>query len=173
MRMPHIGFLGSTALLILHSAWKIDILSLEDAFIKVIVKSSPAAGDLILMGSKYERNDSNSHQSSGSEGCFLTTACVDVKGLPGDCEELETLRKYRDTYLKNRENGWEDVNMYYDVAPRIVANINKLPNAKEIWENMYEDLVIPCVKLIKEGKNEETYMLYRNTVADLLKKYRA
>lgn len=66
-----------------------------------------------------------------------------------------------------------DINLYYDVAPKIVANINKLPDSKAIWEKMYEDLVIPCIKLIDEGKNEETYILYKNTVAELLEKYGA
>lgn len=126
-----------------------------------------------LRRSKYESTDSNNHESSGSEGCFLTTACVDIKGLPDNCRELETLRSYRDTYLKNRENGLSDINLYYDVAPKIVANINKLPDSKAIWEKMYEDLVIPCIKLIDEGKNEETYILYKNTVAELLEKYGA
>ena len=126
-----------------------------------------------LSRSKYERHDNHdSHnQSSGSEGCFLTTACVDVKGLPDDCDELQTLRSYRDIYLKNRKNGWEDINLYYDVAPRIVRNINKLPDAKHIWEEMYDSLVIPCVEMIKNGKNEEAYKLYKNTVEDLLGKY--
>ena len=31
-----------------------------------------------------------------AKGCFLTTACCEVLGLPDDCFELRTLRRYRD-----------------------------------------------------------------------------
>lgn len=54
----------------------------------------------------YYADDSCKHyeegSSSGSGWCFLTTACCKYKGLPDDCAELETLRRFRDNYLKGR-----------------------------------------------------------------------
>ena len=41
---------------------------------------------------RYRHSGGGTHGSSGTEGCFLTTACVVAKGLPDDCDELQTLR---------------------------------------------------------------------------------
>ena len=64
-------------------------------------------------GSWSDSNGRNSDGSwsdnGGSGGCYLTTACVVAKNLPDDCEELTALRNFRDTYLRNHENGEEDI----------------------------------------------------------------
>lgn len=43
-------------------------------------------------------------------------------GLPDDCYELTVLRGFRDNYLKNRENGAQDIADYYRNAPQIVRS---------------------------------------------------
>ena len=48
---------------------------------------------------------------------IFTTACVKSKGLSDDCIELSTLRKFRDEYILNLENGEKDIKEYYDTAP--------------------------------------------------------
>jgi hypothetical protein len=98
--------------------------------------------------------------SSSDNNCFLTSACVVAMGLPDDCHELTTLRNYRDTYLKNAEGGQCDICKYYEVAPRIVEEINKHDDAVKIWQCIYDELVLPCVKLIEAGKNAEARKVY-------------
>lgn len=75
----------------------------------------------------YYADDSCKHyeegSSSSSGGCFLTTACCKYKGLPDDCAELETLRRFRDTYLKETEYGSELIRAYYESAPALVERI--------------------------------------------------
>ena len=100
----------------------------------------------------------------GSSGCFLTSACTEARGLPDDCEELTTLRTFRDGYMKSLPQGQADICEYYHTAPAIVAKIRALPNAKEIFDRIYTELVLPCVELIHAGKNEEAYIKYRNYV---------
>ena len=39
---------------------------------------------------KSNRSKSGSTSDSGSEGCYLTSACVTARGLPDQCEELQT-----------------------------------------------------------------------------------
>lgn len=102
-----------------------------------------------------------------SDGCYLTTACVEARNLPDDCEELQTLRMFRDTYLSNREGGKEDIQEYYAMAPQVVERINHRSDAKEIWNRVYENLVVPCVRMIKDGMMEETYRLYKRYALDL------
>jgi hypothetical protein len=118
-----------------------------------------------------EEDESDSDSDSGSGGCYLTTACVTARGLPDDCQELTILRDFRDNWLKKQPDGPADVAEYYATAPGIVAEINALPNAKEIWGQLYETLVEPCVKLIQSGKMEETYVTYKKSAMELRKKY--
>ena len=50
--------------------------------------------------------------SSGTDGCYLTSACVMAKGLPDHCEELETLRVFRDEYLAGQPGGRAEIEQY-------------------------------------------------------------
>lgn len=53
-----------------------------------------------------------SERSSGTGGCFLTTACCEFMNLPDDCEELQTMRKFRDDYLSKTEEGKNLIKFY-------------------------------------------------------------
>ena len=118
---------------------------------------------------KYESGGSGS--SSGDEGCFLTTACIKAKGLPDDCAELNAMRRYRDTYVRGRAGGNDDIAVYYDKAPGIVAAINRLPDADSVWKELYDSLVVNCLRLIENGSNEEAYELYKTYTLELYSKY--
>lgn len=111
-----------------------------------------------------DTDDSCSHYSDGSgyssgTGCFLTTVCCEYKGLPDNCEELQTMRKFRDFYLSKTEQGKCLIDFYYTRAPYIVQKINSSPKKDEICQYIY-DQIINCIKLQKEEKNEETAMAY-------------
>lgn len=112
------------------------------------------------------------HSSSGTV-CFLTSACVEARGLPDNCDELQTLRLFRDTYLKSLMNGPMEINEYYKIAPAIVTKIKQCTNATELFDDIYTSLVLTCVELIKAGKNEEAHQLYRGYVKQLGAKYLA
>jgi len=94
--------------------------------------------------------------SNASGGCYLTTACCEYKGLPDDCEELQTLRKFRDEYVPAVL-----VVEYYKTAPNIVP----LLTDKQL-EYIY-GVIKNCVKDIKEGKKESALNRYTNMVAEL------
>ncbi len=109
--------------------------------------------------------DPKSRQSTGSgsnSGCFLTSACVEARRLPDDCEELTVLRRYRDGYLRRRPGGEEEVREYYRIAPRIVEAVNARENAGEIWNRVYEEMVLPCVRMIQSGAMEDAFRLYKD-----------
>ena len=109
---------------------------------------------------------------SGSSGaCFLTSACTEAKGLPDDCDELTTLRRFRDSYLKNRDNGEADIKEYYEKAPIIVSAIKARENSQELFERIYEELVLPCVKMIKGEDHEGAYKTYKEYVIGLERQY--
>lgn len=119
------------------------------------------------------------HDIKGREGaeraqgdnCFLTTACVQARGLPDDCDELQTMRGFRDNFLMYQTNGGNDVALYYKVAPTIVREINMRTDADTVWDGIYRQLVEPCVRLVKAGENQKAYELYKRITLDLVEKY--
>ena len=102
-------------------------------------------------------------QRPSSSGCFLTTACVEYKGLADDCEELTKLRAFRDNYLKTTEEGKAVVEEYYRIAPQIVENIDKSGKKDEIYEFIYQE-VPKCIACIESGDNDGAVAVYRNMV---------
>ncbi len=137
---------------------------------------TPTRDDFILLNveerqSAISKLEGKLDAGTGSGGwCFVTTACVRSRGLEDDCEELTLLRKFRDGYLLNLEQGPDIIAQYYRIAPAIVASINKSPDAREIYDSLY-DVIRRCVDKIKQGENEETFYIYRRMIADLVQQY--
>lgn len=124
---------------------------------------------------KYCRNwdysDCPIYKGDSSGGCYLTSACMYAKGLPDDCYELETLRHFRDTWLKNSKEGNQVVKQYYEIAPKIVSAINDTKDSKAVYEMLYEKMVKPCVVFIEQKRYQEALELYRNMTLKLEKEY--
>lgn len=110
-----------------------------------------------------------SEQSSG--GCYLTSACVEAKGLADNCPELQILRSFRDTYLLNVKGGDKEIAEYYRTAPLIVEKIKSQNNCKIIFDKIFSELVEPCVLLIKTGHYFQAHQLYKNYTLKLKEKY--
>lgn len=111
-------------------------------------------------------------QSQGSSsGCFLTSACAEAMGLPDDCHELTVLRRFRDGWLREADGGEDAVSEYYRIAPSIVESIRAREDSKAVFERIYREMVLPCVKMIENGQNREAFALYRSYTDDLAKTY--
>lgn len=106
--------------------------------------------------------------SSSSFGCYITTACCRYKGLPDDCHELQTLREFRDGYLKNKEYGAELIQCYYTDAPKIVEKLNQHVERDLIYKKLYEEIV-SINHLIETGKAEEAIISYLFMVYKLIR----
>lgn len=103
--------------------------------------------------------------SSGSSGCFMTSACCAYKGLPDDCDELTTMRAFRDEELMTREDTKDIVYEYYRIAPGIVSAINARDDRESLWEGVYRD-VCSVVGLVKAGLKERAIEEYRAMVVN-------
>ena len=57
-------------------------------------------------------------------GCIFTTACCSYLGLPDDCDELMTMRSFRDNYVRFLPDGENTIAEYYRIAQPIVDVIN-------------------------------------------------
>lgn len=101
--------------------------------------------------------------SSGSKGCFLTTAVVEFRGEADNGITLTKLRNFRDTYMTTADFMVEDLKEYYIVAPKIVSAI---PKDHSDWTWIGEQIDISC-KYIDENMLEEAYVCYKNMVNTL------
>lgn len=110
-------------------------------------------------------------QERNSSSCFLTSACVKVRGMEDTCHELAVLRHFRDHYMASLPTGKQDILEYYATAPLIVAAINQHSNANDIFNQMYFELVVPCVELIEASKNFQAYTLYKEYTKKLQARY--
>ncbi|HAS44255.1 MAG TPA: hypothetical protein DCS93_27500 [Microscillaceae bacterium] len=104
--------------------------------------------------------------TSGSSCCYLTTACVQTKGLQDNCEELMALRYFRDNYLLNHPQGVELFDLYYDYAPMIVKAIDESEEKDIIYEYIYL-VVQSCVNAIKKGELYNVFEKYCEMVVKL------
>lgn len=103
--------------------------------------------------------------------CYITTAVCQHQDKADDCYELTTLRTYRDSYLMQSETGREIVDEYYNVAPGLVMMIDMQENKDQIYHNIYEKYLMPCIHYIEEERNEECCDLYMQMVNNLKEKY--
>ena len=97
------------------------------------------------------------YKETEEEDCFLTTACVNHKNLPDDCEELEKLRFFRDHYMMSHPEGKEMILEYYKIAPLIVNQLDLEAN-DQIYDFIYNNLVLKCISLIEQGKEEYKFL---------------
>lgn len=102
-----------------------------------------------------------SDTSSGSGGCYLTSACMKYfqEKFDDNCYELTVLRWFRDNFVSK-----EDIEHYYEVAPIIVETINKEEKSGIIYDYIYNNIVDYCVEQIEQGNYEAAYNRYKNSV---------
>ena len=135
----------------------------EDAQ-KYIKKINPARNS-------SSSNSSSSSSSSKSGGCFITSTVCDSFGKPDDCYELTTFRNFRDNWLSTQPDGKNLIAQYYEIAPKIVAEIDKLPSAQNIYQSILSEYLQPCLKFIEEGENLKCKNIYINMVNNLKEKF--
>ena len=113
-------------------------------------------------------HDEGGKSSSQTGNCYLTTACMQhyMDKFDDNCYYLDILRWFRDTIVSK-----EDKKEYYEIAPKVVEKINSMKNFKEIYIEIYYDIIQVCVRLIEYGYYEEAYKIYKDNILNLEKKY--
>lgn len=91
-------------------------------------------------------------------------------GLPDDCEELMTLRSFRDHYLIGQPGGREQIRLYYEVAPIIVRNIRRQHDREAILQRIYA-VTADCVRAIKARGFEEARQRYICMTMELVDRF--
>ncbi len=106
-----------------------------------------------------------------SKLCYVTTAVCESRNQDDNCYELSLLRNYRDNILAKEEGGEEIIHQYYNVAPTIVKRINRLDNSKEVYDSLYRNYILNCIKCIENKDYDECKQTYIKMVSELKSKY--
>ena len=92
------------------------------------------------------------------KGCFITTAICEGQGKPDDCDELETLRGFRDGYMVSKRPDL--LREYYEAAPIIVEKIAQKPESQLIYDMLRTRFLEPAIAAVKAGDNEKALTMY-------------
>ena len=96
--------------------------------------------------------------------CFITTAVTHSLGLPDDCAELTEFRRFRDGYMARDPRRAKEVLRYYEIAPAIVAEIERSADPGERYRQIYVEHLRPALACVESGDNSGAYKRYRTMV---------
>jgi hypothetical protein len=103
--------------------------------------------------------------------CYITTAVCETLNKEDDCYELTMFRQFRDNYLLLQPEGKEIIEQYYELAPRIVDNINHSAEREHIYHDIWKDDLSVCLKDIETGDLESCKKNYMKMVRKLQRQY--
>lgn len=103
--------------------------------------------------------------------CYITTAVCRYLSKPDNCYELTMLRRYRDEYLVQSEQGQNLIAQYYDIAPTIVKRIDRMEQSGEIYRAIWEKYLRKCISQIESNQLEDCLLTYTQMVKQLRDKY--
>ena len=126
----------------------------RDSVIGDAAVDSGVAGGIVAVGDAVLDIPTNigtiwNHYTSDDDdddGCYITTAVMEAQGN-NNSPELTSMRKLRDRY-----GNWfaaDEVKEYYQIAPRIVANINRSSNRSQIYKQLHSEYISPHINKLQ------------------------
>jgi len=100
-------------------------------------------------------------------GCYITSAVCEAMNHDDNCYELSAFRQFRDTWLLAQPDGQELVDEYYRTAPKIVDAINAREDGEQIYCQIWEHFLLPCLEEIEDGQYEACKKRYVDMVRRL------
>ena len=105
------------------------------------------------------------------DGCYITTAIVDILGLKDNTPYLEKLRNFRDNVMRKDENLKKILIEYDIVGPIISLNLLDDENKYEKSIDMLSNYIIPISFLLDMKKYNEAVIRYEMMVNNLINTY--
>lgn len=103
--------------------------------------------------------------------CYLTTAMCSILKFDDNCKYLNTLRTFRDNYMKH-EPMYLPLLIEYDVVgPLISNNLNNDINKTEIATKMLNHYIIPAVICIEAQDYDQAIDIYTTMTKNLVNYY--
>lgn len=104
-------------------------------------------------------------------GCFITTATCLALNKDDNCDELNTLRRFRDRNRVRNQVMDDLVKEYYRIAPGIVSRINEQENAQEVYKKLWEEYISKTYQAIKNNDDLRATVFYVEMVQQLCSRY--
>ncbi|ARP49999.1 MULTISPECIES: CFI-box-CTERM domain-containing protein [Caproicibacterium] len=104
-------------------------------------------------------------------GCYITTAVCHSLRKPDNCDELQTLRRFRDSWLLHQPGGHLLVQEYYTFAPTIAEAIDASPSRAQTYRSLWEQAIFPCVQDVHAGRNARCLQRYTCMMLHLERTY--
>lgn len=98
-------------------------------------------------------------------GCFITTVICEMLGYQDNCDILETLRGFRDHYLKNTNEGRKLLQEYDIIGPVISKELAQCTKIDALM--IVQKYIIPCYDYIKHNYYYDAIFTYINMVREL------
>lgn len=140
---------------------------MSEPFADLLIAHWNRTFDTSIGKARYDDIDSGFHRKL----CYITTAVCECLGKGEDCYELNLLKEYRDTYLERTEEGHALVEAYYDIAPTIVKRIDRRADRRAVYERLYGDYLLPCIRSIEKQDYETCQKQYQEMVLGLKEQY--
>ncbi len=125
----------------------------------------------------YQEDFSSNVEISSSDPersgfCFITTAACLALHERKDCQQLNILREFRDTYISDGGTGDLLIDEYYRVGPLLVSKIERGWNPMAVYYILWEFYIEPSCEAIKQHKRETAKNIYITMVKNLCRHYR-
>jgi len=120
-------------------------------------------------------NDFKGYKKTGNykpSECYITTIVCEILGYEDHCELLNTLRDFRDNYLKKDLNNYLPILQEYDfIGPIISDCIRNMDDNKIFSLLIMSSYLIPCVNEIKNENYENAIRIYKEMVLLLVSNF--
>ena len=113
------------------------------------------------------------NKHSGAFGCYITDACLEVRGLAhaDSCYELRLLHLFYKEYIAKLPDGEAVLSDYGWKAPRIARALGAKRDVQHVRLQIYARYLEPTVALIVNGRWDEAYEIYRSMCEDMENRY--
>lgn len=99
----------------------------------------------------------------------MTSACMAALHERDAEIKLNRLRMFRDGYLRTTSDGAALIDEYYCIAPKIVTMIDSRCDRTQIYQRIYDELVVTTLEHLANQRLEEAvkdYVIYVRELAE-------
>lgn len=111
------------------------------------------------------------NKSSSNGGCYLTTAMCNILGYEDHCYALDTLRDFRDNYMKKTPECLPLLEDYDLIGPKISQKLEEDKNKIRTANIMLTEFITPAIICIKREDYDNAIEIYEDMTLGLMDYY--
>lgn len=119
----------------------------------------------------FVKRDRNKVDVKPDTSCYITTAICHILGYEDDCPILETLRRFRDNYMKHQEYCLPLLKDYDVVGPLISKELLEDENCVKQADRLLNSFIKEALDAIKDREYDAAVDLYVNMTEFLMDWY--